>query len=186
MQQEGKGEEEEDEEEDEDEDDEAGEEEEEEGGGGGSGSGSGVLDLLSGQQRSLTGIAGTMALLSEAGALSGKRKLSGRANDVRPDYRADEGGGGAGAGAGAGLPHVQLDYCDEEGRELTPKEAYRRISYAFHGHVPSKTTRDKRLKRMLREQAKAKGGSVDAVNASMQAQQRLQESKGQAFLHLGK
>ncbi len=176
QQQQQGGNEEEDDEEDEDED---GDEEEE-----GVEGGTQFRDLLSGQQRSLSGIAGTMALLSDAGALVGKRKLSGRSNDARPDYRADdvaEGGGGPGK-----LPHVQLDYRDEEGRELTPKEAYRRISYAFHGQMPSKTTRDKRLKRMLREQALAKGGSVEAVTNSMQAQQRLQESKGQAFLHLGK
>jgi hypothetical protein len=164
----GGGEDEEDEEEDEEDED------EEEGEGGD------FRDVLSGR-RSFTGVAGALSLLSEAGDISGKRKLSGRANDARPDTRAD-----AREADAAGLPHVQLDYRDEEGRELTPKEAYRRISYAFHGHMPSKTTREKRLKRMLKEQKMAQGGSVDAVNNSLHAQQRLLEGRGQAFLHLGK
>ena len=77
-------------------------------------------------------------------------------------------------------------YRDEQGRELTAKEAYRRISYAFHGQAPSKTTRDKRLKRQLREEKLAAGGAASAANTAVIAQQRALEAKGQAFLSLGK
>ena len=70
-------------------------------------------------------------------------------------------------------------------RQLTPKEAYRRISYAFHGHNPSKTTRDKRLKRMEREKSAAQGASAEAVLSHVEALRRATEAKGQAHVRLG-
>ena len=106
-----------------------------------------------------------------------KEQMAGRAKDARPDW--DREGGADPA------PHIKLDYRDESGRQLTPKEAYRRISYAFHGHNPSKTTRDKRLKRMQREQSAAQGGSAVAAMDSVEALKRVQEARGQAHVKLG-
>lgn len=45
-------------------------------------------------------------------------------------------------------PHLRLGVYDEEGNLLKPKEAFRYISYAFHGHKPGAKKREKRIKAM--------------------------------------
>jgi hypothetical protein len=118
-----------------------------------------------------------MSMLLGMGALGRKEEMAGRAKDARPEWNR--------LGGGDPAPHVKLDYRDESGHQLTPKEAYRRISYAFHGHNPSKTTRDKRLKRMEREKSAAQGASAEAVLSHVEALRRAQEAKGQAHIKLG-
>ncbi|RYY78598.1 hypothetical protein EON63_17675 [archaeon] len=41
---------------------------------------------------------------------------------------------------------VQIEYYDDHGRKLTQKEAFRQLSYKFHGHQPGRKKREKRLK----------------------------------------
>ena len=159
------------------------EEEEEEGGEeGGSDEGSGEdgegasTDIITGQrQQPTSGLAGTMSMLFSMGALGRKEEMAGRAKDARPQWNRP---------GSDPAPHVKLDYRDESGYQLTPKEAYRRISYAFHGHDPSKTTRDKRIKRMEREKGAAQGASAEAVLSHVDALRRAQEAKGQAHIKL--
>jgi U4/U6.U5 tri-snRNP-associated protein 1 len=83
-----------------------------------------------------------------------------------------------------------LEYKDEAGRKLTDKEAYRQLSYKFHGRAPTKTVRDKRLKRTLREAAIAKGsaqaGGPTGVGGSLAGMRRVQEVTGSAHVTLGK
>ena len=43
-----------------------------------------------------------------------------------------------------GTKEIVLEYRDEQGRLLTPKEAFRQLSYKFHGIEPSKRTQEKR------------------------------------------
>jgi len=38
-----------------------------------------------------------------------------------------------------------VEYLDEHGRRMTTKEAYRRISYRFHGKAPSKNKVEKKI-----------------------------------------
>lgn len=52
-------------------------------------------------------------------------------------------------------PDIKLEYRDEYGRLLTLKEAYRQLSYRFHGQKPGKKKQDKRLKK-IQEEIKAK------------------------------
>lgn len=81
-----------------------------------------------------TGMGATLALLRKTGDLRQTRveRQAGRANDARDrnfedDLRIKNG--------------VKLDYRDEFGRLLTKKEAFRMLSYKFHGHEPGKKKR---------------------------------------------
>jgi U4/U6.U5 tri-snRNP-associated protein 1 len=132
------------------------------------------------------GVAAAMRMFAATGAILNKESYTGRANDARPDWDTAHGGSGAGAEG----PTVVLEYKDESGRKLTAKEAYRQLSYKFHGRAPSKTVRDKRLKRMLRESAMAKGsaaaGGPAGTGGSLAGMRRVQEVTGSAHVTLGK
>jgi len=44
-----------------------------------------------------------------------------------------------------------VEYLDEHGRRMTTKEAYRRLSYKFHGKAPIKNKVEKRYEKELKE-----------------------------------
>jgi len=46
---------------------------------------------------------------------------------------------------------IRLDYLDEQGRVMTPKEAFRHLSHKFHGKAPSKGKQAKKEKRYAME-----------------------------------
>lgn len=48
-------------------------------------------------------------------------------------------------------PNVKLDYVDDEGRHLKPKEAFRYLSHKFHGKGPGKNKQEKRIKQSVQE-----------------------------------
>ncbi len=80
------------------------------------------------------GMAATLELLKSSGELNRTNELAGRAKDSRNiDPSREEGG-------------VKIEYRDEFGRKLTQKEAFRQLSYKFHGYGPSKKKLEKRLK----------------------------------------
>ena len=80
------------------------------------------------------GMAATLELLKSSGELNRTNELAGRAKDSRIiDPSREEGG-------------VKIEYRDEFGRKLTQKEAFRQLSYKFHGYGPSKKKLEKRLK----------------------------------------
>jgi U4/U6.U5 tri-snRNP-associated protein 1 len=80
------------------------------------------------------GMAATLELLKSSGELNRSNELAGRAKDSRAiDPSREESG-------------VKIEYRDEFGRKLTQKEAFRQLSYKFHGYGPSKKKLEKRLK----------------------------------------
>jgi U4/U6.U5 tri-snRNP-associated protein 1 len=80
------------------------------------------------------GVSSALMLLKQSGDLRQKEELAGRARDERSlDPSATDFG-------------VKLEYRDEFGRKLTQKEAYRQISYRFHGFGPGRKKMEKRLK----------------------------------------
>ncbi|CAM9264313.1 unnamed protein product, partial [Ectocarpus fasciculatus] len=82
------------------------------------------------------GLAATLALLKGSGELHTKDELAGRVKDVRdsdPSAPIDE-------------DRVKIEYRDKHGRKLTKKEAYRQLSYNFHGIEPSRKKKEKTLK----------------------------------------
>ena len=69
---------------------------------------------------------------------------------------------------------------DEFGYKMTPKEAYRFMSYKFHGHKPGKKATEKRLRRVLEmSQHKIKGGGK-----MLKQLKKSQKRKGQAFMRV--
>lgn len=82
------------------------------------------------------GLAATLALLKGSGDLNKKEELAGRVKDAREyDPSAPVGDGG-----------VKIEYRDKEGHKLTQKEAFRQLSYRFHGIEPSRKKKEKTLK----------------------------------------
>jgi len=82
-----------------------------------------------------------------------------------------EGGGSNSKGKAPGTSFT-LDYYDEYGRKMTQKEAFRQLSWKFHGKVPSKKSREKRMleaEKQLAEQSKDK--AMDYMHALQTAQQ---------------
>ncbi|OQR89254.1 U4/U6.U5 tri-snRNP-associated protein, partial [Thraustotheca clavata] len=120
-----------------------------------------------------SGMAATLALLRNRGDLREELQLSqaGRANDQRDRNINDELQIKDG---------VKLDYRDEFGRLLTKKEAFRQLSYRFHGHQPGKKKQEKRLKQLKEELSQKKS----SVSIKMQSLDRRQKQTKQAHLVL--
>lgn len=120
------------------------------------------------------GMAATLALLRNKGDLreSAQARLAGRQNDHRDedDTRVRDG--------------VKLEYRDEFGRQMTKKEAFRHLSYKFHGQHPGKKKKDKRLKALKEEIIKDKALSGEGSTAAMKALEKRQKKSGQAFVFL--
>jgi len=81
-------------------------------------------------------------------------------------------------------PKVRLDYLDEYGRQLTPKEAFRQMSHKFHGKKPGKNKQEKRIKQQ-KEEIKRKGMDAgDTPNMTVHAMRMEQEKTQQPFILL--
>uniref|UniRef100_A0A0K0FPI5 U4/U6.U5 tri-snRNP-associated protein 1 (inferred by orthology to a human protein) n=1 Tax=Strongyloides venezuelensis TaxID=75913 RepID=A0A0K0FPI5_STRVS len=62
-------------------------------------------------------------------------------------------------------PQINLSYADTTGRELNPKQAFRELSWKFHGKAPGKKQTEKRLARFEREdKMKKMSSSFSPVN----------------------
>jgi len=49
-------------------------------------------------------------------------------------------------------PEVKLEYVDEAGRTMAPKEAFRYLSHRFHGKGSGKKKLEKRIKKVQEDQ----------------------------------
>lgn len=65
---------------------------------------------------------------------------------------------------------------DELGRPMTQKEAYNRLSYAFHGKGPGKRKQQKRMKQFEKEQKLKQTSSSDTP---LQSMERVREAQAQ-------
>jgi U4/U6.U5 tri-snRNP-associated protein 1 len=81
-------------------------------------------------------------------------------------------------------PDVKIEYYDEFGRTLTPKEAWKALSHKFHGKGSGKMKTEKRLKKIAEEKKQAAMASGDTPLSMQQAFQRRQEQAGQAHMVL--
>ena len=116
------------------------------------------------------GMAATLALLKSSGELHQKEELAGRAKDARdfdPSSSKDY--------------DVKLEYRDEFGRKLTQKEAFRQLSYRFHGYGPGKKKLDKRLK-TLEDQNRAMSSRGTLESGTMRSLLQTQEATGKAHV----
>ncbi|EEY55646.1 U4/U6.U5 tri-snRNP-associated protein, putative [Phytophthora infestans T30-4] len=124
-----------------------------------------------------TGMGATLALLRKTGDLRQTRveRQAGRANDARDrsfedDLRIKNG--------------VKLDYRDEFGRLLTKKEAFRMLSYKFHGHEPGKKKKEKRLRQLKEELEAQKMLSGEGSTKMMKVLEKKQKHTKEAHVVL--
>ncbi|WFC97466.1 hypothetical protein MYAM1_000180 [Malassezia yamatoensis] len=80
-------------------------------------------------------------------------------------------------------PDVKLEYHDEFGRNLTQKEAWKRLSHVFHGNAPGHKAQEKRLRRIAEEQRRERMLAGDTSTLSEAFQARSQRT-GQAHMIL--
>ena len=139
------------------------------------------------------GLGGVLGLLQQTGELTrknaGKEELRGRAKDERhyEDYqpldlaqvvKIDE---RTATDKDKDLAHrqIKLEYRDKHGRLLTRKEAFRELSYQFHGYGSGKRKEEKKMVQIAREQAEARASQSVGTLGALQA---TQKATGKAFV----
>ena len=150
------------------------------------------------------GVGGLLQLLQHSGELPApknekpnqKEEMRGRAKDKRTyeDYepldlskvvRIDERNATA-KDRELASREVKLEYRDEHGRLLTRKEAFRDLSYQFHGYGSGKRKQEKKLQQIAREQAEARITSQQlnegSVHTTFGALKETQRATGKAFV----
>eukprot|EP00002_Diphylleia_rotans_P034256 TRINITY_DN7342_c0_g6_i2.p1 TRINITY_DN7342_c0_g6~~TRINITY_DN7342_c0_g6_i2.p1 ORF type:complete len:387 (+),score=127.68 TRINITY_DN7342_c0_g6_i2:1248-2408(+) len=114
------------------------------------------------------GLAAALALARQRGDLS-KQLYGGRTKD-----KIDESYGPS----STGKKEIRLEQRDEFGRILTPKEAFRALSYKFHGRRPGKRAQEKRT-RKLEEQMKLEKIANDGTKSVTMELLKVQQDKAQ-------
>ena len=156
-------------------------------------------DLLGGETPAVArGLGGVMQMLRQTGELTrknaGREEMRGRAKDERTyeDYEAldlskvvriDERNATSKDREFASR-EVKLEYRDEHGRLLTRKEAFREMSYQFHGYGSGKRKQEKKMKQIAREQAEQRVASqqANADGGMLGALKATQKATGKAFV----
>lgn len=79
-------------------------------------------------------------------------------------------------------PSKKIEYKDEHGRSLTPKEAFKLLSHKFHGKAPGKLKVEKLLKKIQTEKAvlAKQVASIPSTNVEMMEKARM--SQGAAHI----
>ncbi len=130
------------------------------------------LGFLHSQPLASKGMGAALALLRGSGDLSHKEGLAGRAKDNRAydPSAADHG--------------VKLEYRDKHGQKLTQKEAFRQLSYRFHGYGPGKKKKEKKLKAMAVQVAatSSRTGILDGAAGTMKSLTTAQAATGKAHI----
>lgn len=91
-----------------------------------------------------------------------ERERGGRSSrDIDRDRDRDRHGGSSSKNKQEYKPDVKLEYYDDNGRPLTPKEAFRFMSHKFHGKASGKMKTEKRVKKQQDEMALQKMNSGD-------------------------
>ncbi|KAJ3125200.1 hypothetical protein HK098_000511 [Nowakowskiella sp. JEL0407] len=75
-------------------------------------------------------------------------------------------------------PDIKLEYHDEFGRQLTPKEAYRQLSHRFHGKGSGKLKTEKRLKKIQEEEKMKKVAAFDVPISTGNAKNSSSSASG--------
>jgi U4/U6.U5 tri-snRNP-associated protein 1 len=106
-------------------------------------------------------MAAALELMRRNGALQQKEQYAGRASDVRPTWDTSDPSDPA--------SRVKLEYRDEFGRKMTPKEAFRFMCYKFHGRGPGRKRLEKRIRDYLRQLEDSKRGTTEYLEALVEA-----------------
>uniref|UniRef100_UPI00358FE0C4 U4/U6.U5 tri-snRNP-associated protein 1 n=1 Tax=Myxine glutinosa TaxID=7769 RepID=UPI00358FE0C4 len=81
-------------------------------------------------------------------------------------------------------PDIRIEYVDDTGRKLNPKEAFRQLSHRFHGKGSGKMKTEKRMKKHLEEQMLKKMSSSDTPLGTVALLQEKQKSQKTPFIIL--
>ncbi|XP_063822332.1 U4/U6.U5 tri-snRNP-associated protein 1-like [Ostrinia nubilalis] len=81
-------------------------------------------------------------------------------------------------------PNIKLEYVDDDGRPLCPKEAFRYLSHKFHGKGPGKNKQEKRIKKAVQEGLMKKMSSTDTPLGTLQMLQDKQRETHSAYIVL--
>ncbi|XP_026314104.1 U4/U6.U5 tri-snRNP-associated protein 1 isoform X2 [Hyposmocoma kahamanoa] len=81
-------------------------------------------------------------------------------------------------------PDIKLEYVDDDGRPLCPKEAFRYLSHKFHGKGPGKNKQEKRIKKAVQEGLMKKMSSTDTPLGTLQMLQDKQRETHSAYIVL--
>ena len=131
------------------------------------------------------GLAATLALLKDKGALSEGVTWAGRTTDKKKDRIAVAVEADA---IGTSDPNYnfnfKLDRFDEFGRKMTPKEAFRELCHKFHGIFPSRGKQEARLRQWHEEQARLKATSGDTALESAEKMRAAQLRTATPFVVL--
>lgn len=130
------------------------------------------LGFLHDQPLASKGMGAALSLLRGTGDLKASQDLAGRAKDSR------------GVDPSSVEKGVTIEYRDDFGRKLTQKEAFRQLSYRFHGHGPGKKKMEKRLKAMAVQNAAASSrtGVLEGAAGTMKSLTTAQAATGQAHV----
>jgi U4/U6.U5 tri-snRNP-associated protein 1 len=119
-----------------------------------------------------TGVAATLKFLQTKGGPEPELdNWSGRKTDKKPDW-VDP------------APHIRLEYLDEQGRPMTPKEAFRRLSYKFHGEKPGKNKLEKRMRQAEEEKKRKLMSNIDTPLNTLDKLKQEQEKLQKPFIVL--
>ncbi|XP_076836519.1 U4/U6.U5 tri-snRNP-associated protein 1 [Brachyhypopomus gauderio] len=81
-------------------------------------------------------------------------------------------------------PDVKIEYVDDSGRKLTPKEAFRQLSHRFHGKGSGKMKTEKRMKKLEEEALLKKMSSSDTPLGTVALLQEKQKSQKTPYIVL--
>lgn len=82
------------------------------------------------------------------------------------------------------VPEIKLEYVDDLGRDLSQKEAFRRMSHIFHGKGSGKLKAERRLKKSEDELTMMKMNSFDTPLNAVAMATRKMETSGIPYLIL--
>ncbi|CAB3399413.1 unnamed protein product [Caenorhabditis bovis] len=81
-------------------------------------------------------------------------------------------------------PEVNITYVDKKGRDMDAKDAYRELSYKFHGRNPGKKQLEKRANRKDKEERMMKTNSYDTPLGTLSKQLKKQKQLATPYLVL--
>jgi len=81
-------------------------------------------------------------------------------------------------------PDVKLEYIDDNGRLLTPKEAFRYLSHKFHGKGSGKNKTEKRMKKLQEEVLMKQMSSTDTPLGTLALLQEKQKQTQSPYILL--
>jgi U4/U6.U5 tri-snRNP-associated protein 1 len=81
---------------------------------------------------------------------------------------------------------LKLEYLDEFGRKLTPKEAFRQLSHRFHGKKPGKNKTEKRLRQFLEEKKRKEASSTEGATHAVRVMNKELSKAESPYIVLGR